>query len=123
MRAKLVEVRTGEIIDPGHIEGSRFWFAEEMERPGKPKGRALGRSFGIRRSGTGKDDEWVGEYAILDPSREDMADQKREEIAKLESRLNACRGELYAIYGSPLKYSATLRLVATKTVSVEALTP
>jgi hypothetical protein len=122
MQIKVVEILTGEIIEPAHIAGNRFWVQDEMDRPGRPKVGMPGKPLGVRRCGPLESPEWVGAYAILDPAREETADQKRTDLVRLESKLRVCRSELYRLYESPVKYEATMKLTATRTITVEACT-
>lgn len=65
---------------------------------------------------------WEGTYAVSDPEREEVASEKRALIASLNSRLEACRSELYRLYDVPIKYAASMRLTATRTITIEANT-
>jgi hypothetical protein len=91
-----------------------------MEAPGKPKPGAQGKPLGLRRLGSADSPTWEGAYAVLDPEREAAAEEKRAIIASLDSKLQACRSDLYRIYETPLKYEATIKLTATRTVTVKA---
>jgi hypothetical protein len=122
MQIKLVEILTGNVVKPAHIQGNRFWLQEEMEKPGKPREEAPGKLFGVRRSGTAACAQWTGDYAVLHLGREDVAKEKRAVIGKLESELLAMRCELYKLYEPPEKYEIMMRLTATRRVTVEAST-
>jgi len=123
MQARLVEIMTGVVIEPAHIQGNRFWLREEMDGPSRPSQEAGGRCFGVHRSGTQSCPDWSGDYAILDPDREESAEEKRAIIGKLEARIQAIKRELYELYEAPQKYAATMKLTATRTITVTARTP
>ena len=113
MKIKLVEIMTGVVIEPPHVQGNTFWLQDEMERPGKPKAEAQGAPIGVHRSGTVACPQWSGEYAVLDLERESLAEEKRDSIRRLESQILMIKRELYELYESPQKYEATMKLTAT----------
>ncbi len=76
----------------------------------------------MHRSGTVACPQWSGEYAVLDLDREDVAEEKRASIGRLESKIAAIKRDLYELYESPQKYEATMKLTATRTITVEATT-
>ncbi len=122
MQIKLVEIMTGVVVEPAHIQGNRFWLQEEMERPGRPKEEARGALIGVHRSGTVACPQWSGEYAVLDRDREEVAEEKRASIGRLDSKIRAIKRELYELYESPQKYEAAMKLTATRTITLEATT-
>ncbi len=93
---KVVDVRSGEVFDPAYVEGDKFWFQHHLKKDGKPDKRAPIRRIGISRAKNSR--YWSGGWALYDARREEQANAKRDEIAKLESQLSARREELYQIY-------------------------
>jgi hypothetical protein len=92
---KIIQVQTGEIIEPAFVRGNHFWRSFELKNDGTPDARKRGRQIGITPS-TGE--YYYGRWAELCPEREKLAAPIREEIEALAKRESALRDALNELY-------------------------